>query len=68
MQYTESEDGVMRATIWLPLRLTREQFASAKRMAAENGRGDWRLSLSSLAALSIEQEIWEFDTEHSGKD
>lgn len=61
MRYTESEDGIDRVTLHLPVRLDKKQISAAKRMAAENRTdGDWHQMLASIAWLTVEHEIDEF--------
>lgn len=59
MRYTNDEDRVARATLWIPIRLTREHIAAAKQMAKKLSGTDasWRGCLASIAVLAIENEL-----------
>ena len=56
MKYTESNDGEMRTTVHLHVRLTRHEVFLAKQLAIDRGHdeGAWRAVLMSEVGLAVE--------------
>lgn len=56
LKFTPSQDGKERATVHIPMRLTREEIAAAQAIAKHRDV-KWRKCIASWAALALESEI-----------
>lgn len=66
MKFTRSKDGIERATVMVPIRLTREAIETLACIAATTGT-DWRKALASEVSNELQGALmrWETDQEES---
>lgn len=57
LKFTTSQDGIERATVLVPLRISREDLKDIKRAVKKEEGETWREWLASHAALGVEEGL-----------